>query len=394
MLEVEGIFPGKHPSPVENSGCGAAYMADFSTSSQKKRWIFSAEEIHSKRASCNKKSAEALIKFGSTDLDAQAGLPDTGRAEGGLPGAGPSQGGAAPALPAVLSVADEAVLRRHYEGKLQPVCKAFSFPHKIQATALLYFKRFYLHHSVMDVDPKDIMLTCVYLACKVEESHVSADEFGKGIKQDPAAVLKNELPVLQALDFDLIVFPPYRALEGFCHDMEERSLVSSEERAAASTSGRDWLDEAMRTDASLMFLPGQIALAALRVYAQRERKERITGYVKETLERLQGAESLDRLSATLDDITAMVSSAGPLPEVAAVQKLDRQGKFCRKPELWRELESRKREEKKARKQQQKQKRASHDVQSREAPPEEDPAASQDMKRRKSEPAGSAAPPGT
>lgn len=39
---------------------------------------------------------------------------------------------------------------------------------------------------------------------------------------------------------------------------QERSLVSSEERAAVSTSGRDWLDEAMRTDASLMFLPGQV----------------------------------------------------------------------------------------------------------------------------------------
>lgn len=43
-------------------------------------------------------------------------------------------GGAAPALPAVLSVEEEAVLRRHYEGKLQPVCKAFAFPHKIQVT--------------------------------------------------------------------------------------------------------------------------------------------------------------------------------------------------------------------------------------------------------------------
>jgi hypothetical protein len=27
---------------------------------------------------------------------------------------------------------------------------------------------------------------------------------------------------LQGLDFDLIVFPPYRALEGFCTDMEVR----------------------------------------------------------------------------------------------------------------------------------------------------------------------------
>lgn len=34
----------------------------------------------------------------------------------------------------MLSVDEEAVLRRHYEGKLQPVCKAFSFPHKIQVT--------------------------------------------------------------------------------------------------------------------------------------------------------------------------------------------------------------------------------------------------------------------
>jgi hypothetical protein len=40
--------------------------------------------------------------------------------------------GATSSVPAVLTAEEEAVLRRHYEGKLQPVCKAFSFPHKIQ----------------------------------------------------------------------------------------------------------------------------------------------------------------------------------------------------------------------------------------------------------------------
>lgn len=40
-------------------------------------------------------------------------------------------------------------------------------------------------------------LTCIYLACKVEESHVSAEELGKGISQDPQVVLKNEMIVLQ-----------------------------------------------------------------------------------------------------------------------------------------------------------------------------------------------------
>lgn len=49
----------------------------------------------------------------------------------------------------------------------------------------------------MEHDPKNIMLTCIYLACKVEESHVSAEELGKGIQQDPQVVLKNEMIVLQ-----------------------------------------------------------------------------------------------------------------------------------------------------------------------------------------------------
>ena len=40
-------------------------------------------------------------------------------------------------------------------------------------------------------------LTCIYISCKVEEFHVSAEEFGKGIQQDPQAVLKNELCLLQ-----------------------------------------------------------------------------------------------------------------------------------------------------------------------------------------------------
>ena len=41
-------------------------------------------------------------------------------------------------------------------------------------------------------------LTCVYAACKIEENHVSAEEIGKGIKQDHHVILKYEMAVLQA----------------------------------------------------------------------------------------------------------------------------------------------------------------------------------------------------
>ena len=34
--------------------------------------------------------------------------------------------------------------------------------------AVAYFKRFYIKNSVMDYQPKDIMLTVLWLACKVE----------------------------------------------------------------------------------------------------------------------------------------------------------------------------------------------------------------------------------
>ena len=36
-----------------------------------------------------------------------------------------------------------------------------------------YFQRFYLENSVMDYHPRDVMLTALYLACKVEEFNVS-----------------------------------------------------------------------------------------------------------------------------------------------------------------------------------------------------------------------------
>jgi cyclin H len=48
---------------------------------------------------------------------------------------------------------------------------------------------------------KLIRLTCIYASCKVEENHVSAEELGKGIKQDHKPILNNEMLVLQVFLF-------------------------------------------------------------------------------------------------------------------------------------------------------------------------------------------------
>ncbi|RZC55364.1 hypothetical protein C5167_014209 [Papaver somniferum] len=169
-------------------------------------------------------------------------------------------------FPKPLSTEEEQLMRVFYEHKIQEVCGAFGFPHKIQATAITYFKRFYLQWSVMEHHPKHIMLTCVYTSCKVEENHVSAEE---------------------SLGFDLIVYAPYRSIEGFIDDMEDFCRAKDDTLQRLKVTGVFLLytlflfgfviyikdlqeraklevDKAMLTDAPLLFPPGQLALAALR----------------------------------------------------------------------------------------------------------------------------------
>ncbi len=57
---------------------------------------------------------------------------------------------------------------------MQDMCRAFGFPNKVQAAAVLFLKRFYLTFSTLEHDPKNVLLTAIYLAGKVLQ-HVSAD---------------------------------------------------------------------------------------------------------------------------------------------------------------------------------------------------------------------------
>ena len=71
------------------------------------------------------------------------------------------------------SLADEAVLLKYYKGRVQEMCRAFGFPAKVQAAAITFLSRFYLRHSPLEHDVKDIMLACLYLAGKVMPLQIS-----------------------------------------------------------------------------------------------------------------------------------------------------------------------------------------------------------------------------
>lgn len=91
-------------------------------------------------------------------------------------------------------------------------------------------KRFYLNNSVMNYHPKQIMVTCVYLACKVDEFNVPMEKFVANVKGDNTKardfVLNNELMLMEQLKFHLTTHNPFRSVEGFLIDIKVCNPIS------------------------------------------------------------------------------------------------------------------------------------------------------------------------
>lgn len=301
-------------------------MADFQTSTHRAKWIFTPQELVGKYKAANERAMQALEKYGATlmevDADGSLSYPE--------PQINTKDTADKHSRPKPLNIEEEQYMRVFYENKLQEVCNNFQFPHKIQATALLYFKRFFLQWSVMEHHPKNVMLTCIYAACKIEENHVSAEELGKGISQDHQLILNYEMIVYQSLEFDLIVYAPYRSIEGFVNDMEEFSWVKDDElhmlKALHETAKME-VDKIMLTDAPLLFPPGQLALAALRRSNEVHRVFDFERYLRSILSRQSSAHSVSELIEELNAIYSWVSRYN-FPSEKDLKHINRKLKSC------------------------------------------------------------------
>lgn len=296
------------------------------TSTHRAKWIFSPQDIKEKNKVANQRARQALEKYGSSRVDVNID-GSFAYAENQIDS---KDNGENHSKPKALKVDEEQLLKAFYEFKIQDVCDAFKFPRKIQATALIYFKRFYLQWSVMEHHPKEVMLTCIYAACKAEENHVSAEELGKGIDQDHQVILNNEMLVLQSLGFDLIVFAPYRALEGFLNDYEEFSGAKGEQLQNLRGTAIAEVDIIMRTDAPLLFPPGQLALTALRRSVWLHGGVDFERYLKSVLSRQQNLHPLSELISSLDAVDTLISKL-ETPTSKEVKHIDRKLKSCLDP---------------------------------------------------------------
>lgn len=216
-----------------------------------------------------------------------------------------------------LSPEEDAMLRRHHERRILRFITRIGFPEKVAATAITYFKRFFLDRSVLEYNPSVIALSSLYAALKVEEVHLPIEDLisrfneiingvklkapddsslgtptanGTAVLVDMHCVLTTELSFLSLLRFHLICYHPYRSLLAVADKIKASdkltSLAADAKEASAPSQGRperpnsSRLDEllfrakriiARRTlfsDAQFLYPPAVIGIASVFVAAE------------------------------------------------------------------------------------------------------------------------------
>lgn len=135
---------------------------------------------------------------------------------------------------------------------IQKICKRLQLRQQVIATAITFFRRFYLRNSYCETDPPLVAAACCYVASKAEEtpvhvkvalsearvvfsgSSLSAPRRApclwckltpRGIPEmsvstfsaiDTVRLAEMEFYLVEELDFHLIIFHPYRSLVQLC----------------------------------------------------------------------------------------------------------------------------------------------------------------------------------
>nr|CAG4651914.1 EOG090X080D [Triops cancriformis] len=221
---------------------------------------------------------------------------------------------------------EEQLLLRTYELQLREFCRKFQppMPRFVVGTALQYMKRFYLVNSAMDYHPKEILVTCIYLACKVEEFNVSIDQFVSNIRGDRERaaniILDNELLLMQQLSYHLTVHNPFRAMEGLLIDIKTRcATMKDPEKLRPGID--EFLEKVYMTDSLFLFSPSQVALAAI-IHAASKLQENMDVYVTETLFNGAKQELMSSLIESIRKIRLMVRNIEQ-PQREIVKNIER-----------------------------------------------------------------------
>ncbi|KAM6489817.1 cyclin-like protein [Amanita muscaria] len=110
--------------------------------------------------------------------------------------------------------------------------RRLSLRQRVIATAIIFFKRFYLKNSYCETDPFLVIAACCYLAAKAEECPVSIKQVAleskahfslpeeihnvKSTNFDHTRIAEMEFYLVDDLESDLTIYHPYRTLTALC----------------------------------------------------------------------------------------------------------------------------------------------------------------------------------
>jgi len=270
-------------------------MSDFQLSAHHRLWLFTPAEVESFRILANSRLAESGFIAGSASQepkdDAVEEIPQmytTSKATQEEGAVKIENMKVEKTDEALQTIEDEEYLLRHFtrqmdmcmskqETRTLGFVSCESKHWRVSATAIVYFRRFYLNNSMSTHDPRIIMLGCLILAGKSEESRVERMSELSALNPDctPERMLTAELLVIQGLNFNTKIFHPINFCQTLMSDIKRKYSTKSQIRAKDAPAVEPhvfekWLPSAENvlaalqyTNACLLYTPLDIAFSAL-----------------------------------------------------------------------------------------------------------------------------------
>ncbi|KAG6628842.1 cyclin-C1-2-like isoform X1 [Carya illinoinensis] len=169
-----------------------------------------------------------------------------------------------------ITLEDFKLIKMHMANYMLKLAQHVKVRQRVVATAVAYMRRVYTRKSMTEYDPHLVAPTCLYLASKAEESTVQArllvyylkklysDEKYRYDRYEIKDILEMEMKILEALNYYLVVFHPYRALSQLLHDAGLNDI---------SMTQVTWglVNDTYKMDLVLIHAPHLIALACIYI---------------------------------------------------------------------------------------------------------------------------------
>ncbi|CEP60221.1 TFIIH complex kinase subunit CCL1 LALA0_S01e05776g [Lachancea lanzarotensis] len=221
-------------------------------STQYRNWSFTPERLDQIRTEVNASAGSKAEKTLKQFLESH---PELSREE--------EEAVASKAVP--VTTHEELLLVNYFARMIISFAGKMNLPTEVAATAVAFFRRFFLSNSVMDIPPKEVFHTTLFFACKTENYFIGVESFAKKAKTTTDAILKHEFKLLESLNFTLMNHHPYKALHGFFLDIQNvlSGRVDMKYMGQVYTNCKKSISDALLTDAVYFYTPPQITLAIL-----------------------------------------------------------------------------------------------------------------------------------